>query len=83
MMATIANRMLASLLAEHLQEELDAASEGGSNCTLASASHALHPADVARLRLAMEKQLAKLLKEADGCPPRIFKWREFFAKEAF
>ncbi|MBF0391650.1 MAG: hypothetical protein HQL38_03110 [Alphaproteobacteria bacterium] len=80
-MTTPANRMVASLLAAHLRAELGAAADGGCSCWLASASRVLHPNDLKKLRVAMQRRLDKLLKEADGCPPRIFDWREFFMAE--
>ena len=78
-MTTPANQMLASVLANKLSEELAAFdAQDGSVSWLRAATRVLHPNDHKKLVAATRKRLERLLKEADGCPSRIFGWPEYF-----
>ena len=81
-MATAYNQMVASLLADMLNEQLAALDAGeGAGTWFGAASHALAPNDYEKFVAACRKRAEKLAGEADGCPPRIFAWAEHFGKE--
>lgn len=81
-MTTPYNQMVASLLADTLNEQLAAFDAGDSAGTwFASATHALAPKDFDKFVAACRKRAEKLAKEADGCPPKIFGWVEHFGAE--
>lgn len=72
-------QMMASILASQLQADLDAYdSADGSTTWLHAASRELSSNDFKSLVSECRKRLAKLKKEADGCPDRVFGWQAFF-----
>lgn len=77
--ATPQNQMIASLLAQELQTQLEALDAGEAAGTwFAAASRTLSPKDLEKFVAACRKRLERLRHEADGCPPRIFGWTEHF-----
>lgn len=77
---TIYDEMLSSILAERLQNEIKAyESELGIQGFLIAASHALSDKDTKKLVAAAKKEHRRLLKKANGCPPRVWGWRDHYS----
>lgn len=78
-MATPHNQMLASLMAQELQEQLESLDSGeAAGSWFGAASRGLSEKDFEKFIAACRKRLVKLRKEAGGCPSRIFHWQEHF-----
>lgn len=72
-------QMLAAMMAAELDRQITEfeANDGGTTW-LRSAAHELHPNDLRALVLEAKRLRSKFIKEADGCPPKIFQWAGFF-----